>query len=735
MSKRAEPHTPTEHAPLNEGMLMAARPESKSLLYRFKTARLTGRVYWSVFWAGLVVGSLLGIISGYLYLTSLPVLDLQAAMKRSPIVVDRHDHLLRAFTTEEDRWRLPVAAEDIAPQYAKLLLNFEDKGFYTHAGIEPLALLRAAKQWAMAGHIVSGGSTLTMQVARLIEGHSGRSIAIKLRQMKAALQLETHLTKDEIFSLYLHLTPFGGNIEGVRAASLAYFGKEPKRLSLAEAATLVAIPQSPEMRRPDRFPKRAMRARNRVLKRGYEAGLISEGDYLYARRQPMTKSRLAFPMVAPHLSEQLVPKVGPSHIVRTTISKHLQVKLERLAATHAARLGKDLSAAILLIDHQTGEVLAHVGSADYEDHDRYGPIDMTRSVRSPGSTLKPFIYGMGFDAGLAHPETLIDDAPVRYGLYAPKNFDGKFHGTVSVRQALQKSLNIPAVKMLSAIKPARFSARFRYAGLHKSMPLNLAVALGGVGFTLEDLARSYMHIANPTHVGGLKRFRQAELATSLKRQKERPLMSERAAFYVSHILRGATPPKNAKPGALAYKTGTSYGYRDGWAIGFDGRHLVAVWIGRPDGSATTNLTGIGAAGPLLFDAFQYISEKRAPFAPPPEGVIFANGDELPPPLRHLDKKPLRLLSHQGLRDGGDVKIAFPPPGAEFLMQKRQAGRFQIALKASGGTLPLTWLVNGKMINSKAYRRQNHFKPDERGFIEFSVIDAKGKTDRVQIRVR
>ena len=420
--------------------------------------------------------------------------------------------------------------------------------------------------------------------------------------------------------------------------------------------------------------------------------------------------------------------------MKTTLSRHLQMKLERLAGAHARRLGKGLSAAILVIDHQTGEVLSHVGAADYNDHARFGPIDMTKGVRSPGSTLKPFIYGMGFDAGLAHPETLIDDAPVRYGAYAPVNFDGKFHGTVSVRQALQKSLNIPAVKMLAAVKPARFGARFRYAGLHKGMPNNLAIALGGVGFSLDDLARAYLHLANPGRDARLVRLRERGLK---KRRKVvyRPLMSERAAYYVTHILRGAPPPKNAKPGALAYKTGTSYGYRDGWAIGYDGRHLVAVWIGRPDGSATTNLTGIDAAGPLLFDAFQHISEERAAFPSPPKGVIMTAGKALPPPLQHFDKKPLKMLASQNGATGGAVKIAFPPPGAEFLMRSDPRGKFGIALKAEGGKLPLTWLVNGRLIPTKAHRRQSFYTPDERGFVEFSVIDAKGKTDRVQIRVR
>lgn len=676
--------------------------------------------------------------------------DLSASFHNSQIVVDRQERLLRAFTTNEGRWRLPVEPEDVSPHYYKLLLNFEDKGFYQHKGIEPLALLRAAMQWAQNGRIISGGSTLTMQVARLLaslrdnESEDGtlrdhhfqqRSIATKLLQMKLALQLEHQLSKREILKLYLQLAPFGGNLEGVRAASLAYFGKEPKSLSLAEAATLVAIPQSPEVRRPDRFSKRTLSARNRVLKRAFDNGVIDKGDYLYALRQKMITKRQRFPMIAPHLAEQVVKQKPDGAILKTTINRPLQEKLEVLAKSHSYRLGKGISAAILVINHKTGEVLAHVGAADYHDHERFGPIDMTHGIRSPGSTLKPFIYGMGFDAGLAHPETLIEDAPVRYGLYTPENFDGKFHGTVTIRKALQKSLNIPAVKMLASIKPSRFAARFRYAGLHKSMPNNLTIALGGVGFSLFDLSKAYLHIANP---GQAIEVHEQPLNKPVSQQtifRHRPLLSEKAAFYVSHILRGAAPPKNAKPGELAYKTGTSYGYRDGWAIGFDGQHLVAVWIGRPDGGPTTNLTGIGSAGPLLFDAFQHIGERRVAFAPGPKGVLRASGDDLPPPLRYFDRKKRLLVANTGSAIADKVQIAFPPKDAEFHMPSQLKGKYQIALKAEGGKLPLTWLVDGKMIKSKPFLRESLYKPDEKGFVEFSVIDALGKTDRVQIRVR
>ncbi len=684
------------------------------------------------------------LIAWQLMIWSLPAFDLDRYMKEhqlderlslSRIVTDRDDKLLRAFTAQDGRWRLPLNKADVAPHYYKLLLNFEDQNFYRHNGVEPKAFVRAFWQLLKNRRIISGGSTLSMQVARLLSGRNDRSLATKFWQIKTALQLEKRYSKVEILGLYLRLTPFGGNIEGVRAASLAYFGKEPRRLSLAEAATLVALPQSPEGRRPDRYPGRAKAARNRVLRRAFDNGLIDEGDFLYAIRQPMIARRLAFPAFAPHLSEQLISKDKAAPIIATSLKRELQIKLEALARSHARGHGKGLSAAVLVIDHQNGNVLAHVGSADYADESRFGPIDMTSVVRSPGSTLKPFIYGMAFDAGLAHPSMLIEDAPVRFGLYAPENFNGKFAGMVTVRKALQKSLNIPAVKVLAAVKPARFAARFRYAGFKNEIPHNLAIALGGVGFSLQELALAYMHIANPGSAADLNYAKKAPLPSAVRLLKNRPLMSRKSAFYITQILRGAPPPKNAKPGALAYKTGTSYGYRDAWAIGYDGRHLAAVWIGRPDGGAASDITGIKTAGPLLFDVFQHIGESRAPFERAPKGIIMASGDYLPPPLRLFDKEKRRLTRHHGEAAGAALKIAFPPEGAEFFIPRISTRALPLKLKAEGGQLPLTWLVDGKVLPSKAFRRQNFYQASSKGFVEFSVIDAKGQSDRVQIRIR
>ncbi|MBU1173944.1 MAG: penicillin-binding protein 1C, partial [Alphaproteobacteria bacterium] len=366
----------------------------------------------------------------------------------STVVLDRAGMLLRAFTTQEGRWRLPITRDEVDPRYLEMLFAFEDKRFYRHGGVDPLAVLRAGWQLLSHGRIVSGGSTLTMQVARLLEQRHQRTPGGKLHQMFRAVQLERHLSKAQILDLYLRLAPFGGNLEGVRAASLAYFGKEPRRLSLGQAALLVALPQSPEARRPDIVGNDARAARSRVLVQAQRAGLISEAARVRAAAEVIPSGRLAFPKLAPHLGEAELAADRAKAVHRLTIDKGLQASLESLAERHAPLLGRRLSAAILVVENETGKVLAHVGSAGFLDDDRFGAIDMVRAVRSPGSALKPVIYGMAFDNGIVHPETLIEDRPTRFGSYAPKNFDDDFHGTVTVGEALARSLNIPAVKVL-----------------------------------------------------------------------------------------------------------------------------------------------------------------------------------------------------------------------------------------------------------------------------------------------
>ncbi|MDE3029742.1 MAG: penicillin-binding protein 1C, partial [Paracoccaceae bacterium] len=413
-------------------------------------------------------------------------------------VLARDGSLLRAFTVGNGMWRLAVDPSQVDPNYLKLLLAYEDRRFYSHDGVDLHALVRAAFQAVTEGRIVSGGSTLTMQVARLLEDSGTGRIAGKIRQIRLALALERHLTKAQILGLYLQIAPFGGNLEGVRAATLVYFGKEPRRLTTAEAALLVALPQSPEVRRPDRDLAAATAARGRVLDRLQAQGVLSVGAVVAAKSEAVPSTRRPVPMLAAHLTDRLrlaAPSVGT---FRTTIDADLQARLEALAADAVAQGGNRLQVAIVVADHRSGDILASAGSSAYENGQRRGFVDMTQALRSPGSTLKPLIYGLAFDEGLAHPETLIDDKPVDFNGYAPQNFDHQFRGTIRLREALQLSLNIPAVLLTDAIGPSNLMAALEHAGVHAVVPggkPGLAVALGGVGVTLQDLVQLYAAIA------------------------------------------------------------------------------------------------------------------------------------------------------------------------------------------------------------------------------------------------
>ncbi len=698
-------------------------------------ATLRRRLRWAV--AGVAAGiAVTGASAAWLVtqeIDRLGALSLASAQETSVTVLDRNGHLLRAYTTNGGRWRLPVTHEQVDQRYLKLLLAFEDRRFFEHGGVDTLALARAGWQFLRFGRIISGGSTLTMQVARLLTGKHERTARGKLRQIVRAVQLEYRLSKHEILDLYLRLAPFGGNIEGVRAAALTYFGKEPRRLSLGEAALLVALPQAPESRRPDRFGAAAKRARARVLARGAAAGLISDAEVRRASAEAMPRSRRAFAKLAGHLSDAEVAAAAWRKVHRLTIERNLQAKMERLVARHVAAIGRQVSAALMVVAHDTGEVLARVGSAGLFDSARFGAIDMTRAMRSPGSALKPVVYGLAFEFGLAHPETLIDDRPVRFGTYAPKNFDEGYRGTLSLREALALSLNVPAVKVLDKVGPGRFVGRLRRAGVTVELPEagepSLAVALGGLGIRLEDMARLYAALARGGEPIALRQrlLQQPRLANDGHTTK--PLLGKVATYYVTDILKGAPPPTHARNGQIAYKTGTSYGYRDAWAAGFDGQHTIVAWVGRPDAASTPGLTGRTAAAPLLFDAFQRVSATRAPLARAPKDALLVGGAKLPEPLRRFERRRRTVTAGAFLVK--PPRIAFPPDRSEVGIGEDADA---IVLKASGGALPLTWLADGKPIAVR--RRGRHFvwQSAPSGFVRLTVIDAEGRTDRVRVRL-
>jgi penicillin-binding protein 1C len=650
--------------------------------------------------------------------TRLPPLALATSVQ----VLDREGALLRAYTVADGRWRLAVTPQDVDPAFATALMAYEDKRFLHHNGVDGWALTRAVAQAVWNGRVVSGGSTLTMQVARLLEEGTTGEVSGKLRQMRVAWALERRLTKEEILGLYLMLAPYGGNLEGIRAATLSYFGKESKRLTPAEIALLVAIPQSPETRRPDRHVARATAARDRVLARAIQDGLIDADQAHAARTEPVPATRKPFPALAAHLSDRARMSDPSAQTHRLTLDRSLQTALETLAAEVVAGQGDRLQIALVVADHQTGEILASVGSASFTEDARAGFVDMTQALRSPGSTLKPLVYGLAFDEGLAHPETLIEDRPSDFSGYRPQNFDREYRGTLRVREALQQSLNIPVVALSEALGPARLLTALDRAGVRYDMPEGqpgLAIALGGIGVTLQDMVQLYASIGRG---GATLPLRWRMEGASEEGQR---LLATTSAWFVGDILAGLAPPPGAPQNRLAYKTGTSYGHRDAWAIGYDGRHVIGVWMGRPDGTPVPGVFGADLAAPVLFQAFARLKPTLDPQPPAPPATLLVANAQLPQPLQRFRS---RSAAFEAAADGPTV--AFPPNGAE--VELLPTG---LLAKVEGGTAPFTWLANGAPVALSLRDRAVMLPGLGTGFVTLSVIDAAGRSARATVRLR
>ena len=658
---------------------------------------------------------------------------LEGAQKVSAEVLDADGRLLRAFATPEGRWRLKTTAADVDPQFVAMLLAYEDRRFYDHKGVDIRALGRAALQLIGNGRIVSGGSTLSMQVARLIEPRRERSFATKLIQIARAVQIERRLGKAEILDLYLTHAPFGGNLEGVRAASLAYFGKEPRRLSVAEAALLVALPQLPERRRPDRYPAAAHAARQRVLERLAVTEVIGSSEAGRAGVTAVTTGRSQLPAYAAHVAEAALKKQPGITRHQTTLRRDIQRGLEAVAKEAAAKLGPKVSIAMVMADISTGAIVGELGSADYFDTSRSGWIDMTRVTRSPGSTLKPFIYGLAFEEGLVAQETLIEDRPADFFGYRPRNFDMTYQGDVSIRQALQLSLNVPAVRLLDAVGPTRLMVRFRRSEVRPVLPSNetpgLAIGLGGVGITLKDLVQLYAGLGN--------RGRPVRLGDGINDKPGiidgEPLLEPVAAWQVADILSGVNPPSGSRQRGIAYKTGTSYGYRDAWSVGFDGNYVLGVWVGRPDNGAIPGLTGYGTAAPILFEGFAKSGVGVTPLPRAPSGALRIAQAQLPISQRRFARTASGLLT-SSTREAAP-QIVYPPEGArvELGLTDGQTPT-PLALKLQGGRAPFRWLANGKPLAEISRRRITQWLPDGGGYSTLTVIDAAGRAASVRIFV-
>mgnify|MGYP000844649919 CR=1 FL=1 len=647
--------------------------------------------------------------------------DMSRFEARSTVVLDREGALLRAFPTAQDTWRFALTPGEVDPLFLALLKEVEDGRFEHHPGVDPLAAARALGQFLHEGRIVSGASTLDMQAARLLSPRA-RTLKAKLAEMARALQLRARLGRQGVLSVYLTLAPYGGVLEGTRAASLAWFGKEPARLTPAEAALLVALPQSPERLRPDRYPEAARAARDRVLERAVNGGLLAPDVARAAREEPVPRYMRPLPRYAPHLAQRLAQRAPPGSTVRASVSLPLQRQLEALGAAERGSLAPGQDLAILVLTHRDRRLLAHLGSGDWERMQ----VDLSEAWRSPGSTLKPFIYALAFDDLSLHPQTLISDTPRRFGAWTPENFDHGFHGWVTARDALQRSLNVPAVQVLERVGPARMSALLSQCGVPLLFPRGaeqgLPLALGGVGVRLRDLALLYAALADG---GRVKPLRETVDASDLPDEKGCVLVGEAAARAVIDILEGSPVPsgvvrRRAVEGgrAIAFKTGTSFGHRDAWTVGVSRDYTVAVWVGRPEGGGTPGALGLNTAAPVMLRVFDLLPPDR-------EARPSVAGDHAL--LRH--RPPPALLRLDAWEDAGvrrdRLRILFPPDGATV-----EVISDGVSLSAEGGRAPLQWMVDGVPLPGDA----RFWQPAGDGFVQLVVLDADGQRARVRIRV-
>ena len=584
---------------------------------------------------------------------------------------DRSGALLGLAPAPGGVWRFQTDPAQVSPLVTQLLVAVEDRRFASEPGVDPRAILRATWQWARAGHVVSGGSTLTMQVAKLLDPRP-RSLPAKALEAARAVDLWSRLPPNRVLGLWLSLAPFGGNLVGVEAASWAYFGKPPGELDAAEAALLVALPRRPEALRPDRHPGAAHRVRDRILRLAEQRGLLTSAEAEAALAEPVPTARLPMPRVAP----QLFAGIHHPPVFATALDAETQSALAALARNTLGRLPPHVALAVMIAD-LPGRQLRAVWAGDWGDGARAGSVNLTSAVRSPGSALKPFLYGLAFSDGLAGPNTLLADGPENFGGYTPEDFTDRFAGRVTATEALQQSLNLPAVGLLARYGASRFAAALAAAGEPLHLPPgtepSLPIILGGGGQTLRGMMALYAGLGTDGRIVPIT-LKPGPLVPGV------PLLTPEAAQTVATILTRPLPGGGPADG-IAWKTGTSWGDRDNWAMGFDRAHVVGVWVGRPDGTAMDGGSATDHALPVLAEVFGLLPPAPRASAPAPQPLSLRVAPA---------SNPLRLL--------------FPPPGAVI------AGAGPLDLRAMGGARPLSFLVDGAPIPSLAPLRDTEWTP-------------------------
>lgn len=651
-----------------------------------------------------------------LSLLAFPVATQEVRDEVGATLYDTHGQVLARYPTQDNYWRFAVQLEDIDPLFIQALLAIEDECYFTHSGVDIPAILRALKSWRETGEVVSGASTITMQLVRQYKPRD-RVLASKFIESIAAIKYEFIYTKNNILEQYLTRISYGGNIQGIEAATWRYYGKKPEQLTWDEIALLIALPQAPEARRPDRHPVGAKAGRDRILDRLVRAGLLTQIIADEAKEIPVPREIYNFPSES-DIGAPLLFVKGQD------VKSYIDPKVQNLAhETLRMALNRDkrtVNASVVIVENKTRHVIGHV-TAGKREHEG-GWLDLTRSIRSPGSTLKPFIYGLAMSDGKANANSPIMDMPTRFGAYQPENFNRRYHGTVRLKDALKHSLNVPAVAALEQVGAARFEALLASAGAsprlssHREKDSGLSLALGGAGMQAVDLATLYTGLANDGKVAPLIWTKNQKIS-----QDTVQILPKNVAKEVTKVLASATPPQGRMPGTLAegrpsiaYKTGTSYGARDSWAAGYTQSYTVIVWVGRPDGAPRPGETGRRSAAPLLFDIFDRMAvESNYPKAS----------------LKQREKprtKKTDLPFKTALNSG--PQISFPSDGSEVLVKAKASG---LNLRAQSSR-DLRFYVNGEKLEVKYGSAK--FKPETSGFYTLKVVDSEGRSARSRFRV-
>jgi len=648
---------------------------------------------WLIAIVGLGVLAL-GWLFGYNAALGEDLVD-QSRLTYASYITDSQGELLHVLMADDERYRLQTHPNNVDPTFIDLLLAYEDQRFYEHHGVDWLAMARASWQLASRGYIVSGGSTLTMQTIRLMEPKP-RTVWNKLDQMRKAIALERSHTKDQILALYLSIAPYGSNIEGVQMASLSWFGKWANELTPAESALLVALPQSPERRRPDRFPKRADEARKIVLERALQKGIINKDYLTTALLSPLPQRIKTMPKMAPHLAYQLRDQ-GELQ-AKTTLNAEYQSTLNAIASQ--TKLKPNTNIAMLLVNAKTGEILAYVGSQSYTNFDKYGAVDYSQAIRSPGSTLKPFIYAQAASEQLIHLNGIIKDERINIQGYQPQNLNRRFYGDITIGEALQRSLNIPAVKVLQKLGPERFKSKLAQANIPLRQGEGLPIALGGAGLTLHELVSLYTALGNEGKVTNVS-------ATNTTKNIPHNIFGADQIAQINHLLSNNTAGAGRLHGrikrqAIAYKTGTGPGGSDAWAIGTNGKYVVGIWIGSPKGEHVANNTGLGEVVPVMSRVFDGL----------PAGKLnqFQPGN------------PSEALATFERKQSEPLTIEFPESGS--VIEYRGVG-IPLPLVVKNATYPLLAVVNN-VERLWLYRGHSGLRFSEQGSYKVVLVDAKGR---------